>query len=141
MDWRVAKLIEAIDTRSGATGCNLGRTCQKLKLDISPAYAARLFKRQTGLGVKQYAKKQRLLTAIERLTTTNVPVKAIATDLGYRKTFDFARVFKEQCGLTPTRFRQASRRPSGQALCSSPLLGCLADSHRALNKKAGNAAF
>jgi methylphosphotriester-DNA--protein-cysteine methyltransferase len=99
------------ESRSGAMGCSLERTCQKLKLDISPAYAAQLFRRQTGLGVKQYAKKQRLLTAIERLTTTNVAVKAIATDLGYRKTFDFARMFKGQYRLTPTRFRQASRLP------------------------------
>lgn len=57
MDWRVAKLVEAIDTHSGATDWNLERTCQELKLGISPAYAARLFKRHTGLGVKQYAKR------------------------------------------------------------------------------------
>jgi methylphosphotriester-DNA--protein-cysteine methyltransferase len=60
MDWRVAKLIEAIDTHSGATDWDLEHACRELDLDISPAYAARLFKRHTGLGVRQYTKKRRL---------------------------------------------------------------------------------
>jgi AraC-like DNA-binding protein len=53
------------------------------------------------------------MTAIKQLTNTNLPVKAIASELGYRQTFDFARMFKGQCRLSPTRFRKANRLSPG----------------------------
>ncbi len=111
MDRRVAKLVEAINGHSGAMDWNLEHACRELHLGISPAYAARLFKRNIGWGVREYAKKRRLLTAIERLIATSLPMKTIAAELGYRKPFDFARLFKKQFGLSPTRFRQANQPP------------------------------
>jgi len=108
-DWRVVKLLQWIDRGAGAVDCNLDHICRELNLGISSAYAARLFEFHTGQGVRQYTKKKRLLKAIERLITTNLPVKAIAAELGYQKPFDFTRSFEKQFGLTPTRFRNANR--------------------------------
>jgi AraC-like DNA-binding protein len=108
-DWRVVKLLQWIDRRAGAVDCNLDHICQELNLGISSAYAARLFEFHTAQGIRQYTKKKRLLKAIERLITTNLSVKAIAAELGYRKPFDFTRNFEKQLGLTPTRFRNANR--------------------------------
>jgi methylphosphotriester-DNA--protein-cysteine methyltransferase len=109
MDWRVAKLIGAIDSHTGGIAWNLEVACRELGLNISPEYARHLFKRDTGLGVKEYAKKKRLLMVAERLINTNVPFKTIAADFGYRKTYDLARLFKKQYCLSPTKFRQANR--------------------------------
>ena len=109
MDWRVTKLKAYIDGHAGGVGSSLKHTCEELRLGISPAYLAQLFKRETGLSLKKYAKRERLLIAMERLTNTNDPVKAIATELGYRNPFDFTRAFEEQCGLSPTKFRRADR--------------------------------
>jgi AraC-like DNA-binding protein len=109
MDPRVAKLLEAINGHSGAMDFNLEHACRELQLDISPAHAARIFKRDTGVGIREYVTKQRLLMASARLAATDLPIKVIATDLGYRQASDFTRFFKRQRLLNPSRFR---RQPS-----------------------------
>jgi|SRR5579872_6156286 len=103
IDWRVAKLLQSVDQHNGAAGWE--DICQKASLSISPAYAARLFQRHTGQGVRKYATDKRLLRAAEQLITTDLPIKTIAGDLGYRKPFDFARTFRKQYGFAPRRFR------------------------------------
>lgn len=105
MDWRVRTLLQHIDSHTGIEW-DLKHACRELKLDISAAHAARLFKHYTGLGVREYAKKKRLLLAAERLTTTDLPVKVIAAEFGYKKPVDFARGFKEQYHVSPTQFRK-----------------------------------
>jgi len=75
--------LHFIDSHEGNIRWDLGHACQELRLDISGAHAARLFKRYIGLGVREYAKKKRLLMAAERLKTTDLPVKAIASEFGY----------------------------------------------------------
>jgi AraC-like DNA-binding protein len=111
-DSRVAKLTEFIDGHKGGVGWDLEQTCRELKLDISGAYAARLFKRSTGLGIREYAKNKRLSAAAEFVTTTDLSVKAIAAELGYRSPPDFTRSFREQFHLSPTEFRRRALRQS-----------------------------
>jgi AraC-like DNA-binding protein len=79
--------------------------CQRFKPGISPAYAARLFQRHTGQSVRKYARKKRLLRAVEQLTETERPIKAIAAELGYRVPSDLARAFRNEYGLTPRGLR------------------------------------
>jgi methylphosphotriester-DNA--protein-cysteine methyltransferase len=110
MDRRVAQLIEAIRAHSGAMDWNLEHACRELKLGISPAYAARLFHRNTGMGLREYAKQQRFLTATKHLMTTELPIKVIAAGLGYRRVCDFTRFFTKQQSLSPAKFRAAGTR-------------------------------
>jgi|GEM_PF-6214990 len=106
VDLRIMKLLHFIDGHDGHVGWDLDGACRELRLDISGAYAARLFKRCTGLGVREYAKKKRLLMAAERLKITNLPVKVIAAEFGYQSLPHFTRRFKEQFRLSPTEFRK-----------------------------------
>jgi len=108
VDQRIAKLTRFIDSHAGRVGWNLEEACRELKLEISGAYAAQLFKRYTGLGIREYAKKKRLSAASELLTTTDLSVKAIAAEFGYRSPPDFSRRFKEQFHLSPSEFRKRS---------------------------------
>ena len=108
-DWRIVELLRWIDGHAGAVDCNLEQICWELNLGISPAYAARLFELHTGQGFREYTKSKRLIRATEQLIATNRPVKAIAAELGYRRVFEFRRSFEKQFGLTPTRFRNATR--------------------------------
>ena len=112
LDPRIAKLAKFFDSHDGRIGWDLEHICRELKLDISGAYAARLFKLSTGLGVREYAKKKRLSAAAEFLRATDLSVKAIAAEFGYRSPPDFTRRFKEQFHLSPTDFRK-------RALCES----------------------
>lgn len=106
VDRRIMRLLHFIDSHEGSIGWDLDYACRELRLDITSAYAARLFKRCTGLGVREYAKKKRLLMAAERLTTTDIPIKAIAAEFGYQSLPHFTRRFKEQFSLSPTHFRK-----------------------------------
>lgn len=76
MDRRVSKLKETIDSHIGRADWSLEDACRDLKLEITPAYVAQLFKHDTGQGVREYAKRKRLLIAAEQLRTTNLPLKA-----------------------------------------------------------------
>jgi len=109
-DPRVAKLTDFIDTHDGRLGWDLEHTCRNLKLDISGAYAARLFKLSKGVGVREYAKEKRLSAAADLLRTTNLSVKAISVDFGYLSPPDFTRRFREHFHLSPTGFRKRALR-------------------------------
>src|SRR2546429_9582669 len=91
VDRRIMKLLHFIDSHDGSIGWDLDHACRELRLDISGAYAARLFKRCTGLGVREYSKKKRLLMPAERVTTADVPIKAIAAKFGSQYLRDFPR--------------------------------------------------
>ncbi len=110
VDQRIEKLTQFIDSRGGRIGWNLEQACRELKLDVSGAYAARLFKLSTGLGVREYAKKKRLCAAAELLLTTRLSVKVIAAEFGYRSSSDFIRRFRNQFHFSPTEFRRLAIR-------------------------------
>ncbi len=105
-DRRIAKLLHFIDGQDGKVGWDLDHVCRELQLNISGPYAAQLFKRCTGLGVREYAKKKRLLLAAKRLEIPDLPVKVIAAEFGYRSVAHFSRRFKEQFFLSPSEFRK-----------------------------------
>src|SRR5580700_7858328 len=71
-DLRVDRLVQFINTQSGTTGCHLGSACRELRLDISSDYAGKLFRRQTGLGIREYAQLKRMRIAADRLNHTNL---------------------------------------------------------------------
>ncbi|MFZ0796869.1 MAG: helix-turn-helix transcriptional regulator [Terriglobales bacterium] len=139
-DPRIAKLTDFIDSHDGRVGLDLTHTCRELKLDISGAYAGRLFKLARGVGVREYAKKKRLSAAAELLRTTNLSVKAIAVEFGYRSPPDFTRRFKKQFHLSPSDFRKRALRdgPSSDCADSDSRLpvNCLAPIDSSENKDA-----
>src|SRR5258708_8550031 len=83
MDRRIMKLLHFIDSHEGSIGWDLNHTCRELRLDISGAYAARLFKRCTGLAVREYAKTKRLFMSARRLTPTYIPLKPLPAQSAY----------------------------------------------------------
>lgn len=105
-DWRITRLLHFIDAQKGRVGWDIDHVCQELRLYISGPYAARLFKQCTGLGIREYAKKSRLLLAAERLEIPDLPIKVIAAEFGYRSVAHFSRRFREQFHLSPTEFRK-----------------------------------
>lgn len=104
-DRRAVKLRGFIDRNDGQIGWSLDTVCQTLGLGISGAHAGRLFKRQFGVGVRGYAAGRRLMKAAHLLLTTNLCIKTISGNLGYRSTADFSRKFKQEFQLTPTDYR------------------------------------
>ncbi len=105
-DRRATKLRSFMDRNDGQIGWSLDTLCQTLGLGISGAHAGRLFKRQFGIGVREYAAGRRLIKAAHLLRTTNLCIKTISGNLGYRSTTDFSRKFRQEFQLTPTDYRK-----------------------------------
>ncbi|WP_295884366.1 DNA-binding response regulator [uncultured Thiohalocapsa sp.] len=64
------------------------------------------FRNLFGTTVYGFVRESRLRRARALLAETNLPVKSIALDVGYRGTSDLTRAVKGHWGLTPTALRQ-----------------------------------
>ena len=104
-DWRAEKLKDFIDSHSAGDRLSITGVCKELGLPTSVRQARRLFKTSTGISVRKYAKNKRLAFAARQLQATGAPIKVIALEIGYRRTAEFTRSFKELFRLSPTEFR------------------------------------
>ncbi len=106
VDWRIRKILLFIDSEDGKIGPDMTDICRQLDLGISADYATKLFKRETGIGFREYGARKRLMKAASQLADTNLSIKVIATDLGYNIPQAFSRRFKFQYQLRPTEYRR-----------------------------------
>ncbi len=73
---------------------------------FSKTYISRLFRRETGVTLKEYIVKAKMQKARELLTATRLPVGAIAAKVGYDNFSHFTQVYKRIYGITPTEERK-----------------------------------
>lgn len=111
VDWRAKKLKEFVDSHSAGDRLSIESACKELGLPTSGRQGRRLFKTFVGMSFRKYAKIKRLAFAARQLEATEDPVKVIALEIGYRRTAEFTRSFKELFRLSPLEFRRIwSRR-------------------------------
>ncbi len=67
----------------------------------------RQFKTATGMTLHETLVVQRMERARHLLGETNLPIKAVASQLGYRDIGFFAGQFKRLCGVTPAAYRNS----------------------------------
>ncbi len=72
---------------------------------LNPEYFTRLFKKETGLNIKNYITDCKIAAAKDLLLHTAEPVSMIALDLGYSNFSHFTQMFRKAEGLTPSEFR------------------------------------
>ena len=72
---------------------------------LNPEYFTRLFKKETGLNIKNYIIDCKIATAKDMLLKTNLPVSMIALDLGYSNFSHFTQMFRKAEGITPSEYR------------------------------------
>ncbi|MBH5369392.1 helix-turn-helix transcriptional regulator [Bradyrhizobium glycinis] len=76
---------------------------------LSPFHFLRLFSSVLGVTPHQYLVRSRLRHAARRLADENIAVTDIAYDVGFGDLSNFVRTFHRAAGVSPTKFRQASR--------------------------------
>lgn len=69
----------------------------------------RRFRSATGLSPIDYAHALRIEEAKQVLESTDLPIEAIAQDVGYSDSSFFGRLFKRRVGLTPNQYRKKFR--------------------------------
>ncbi len=72
---------------------------------FSRYYFSRSFKKQTGYSFKDYLCQKRLQVAVELLIGSDCPMKDVAVQSGFGSVATFNRVFRENKGCTPSRYR------------------------------------
>ena len=65
----------------------------------------RRFSKATGMTPLDYVQALRLEEAKQLLETGDLPVEAIADEVGYQDTSFFGRLFRRKVGLTPQQYR------------------------------------
>jgi AraC-like DNA-binding protein len=76
---------------------------------ISPFHFLRLFAKVLGVTPHQYLMRSRLRHAARRLADEDRSITDIAYDVGFGDLSNFVRTFHRAAGVSPLRFRQASR--------------------------------
>ena len=76
---------------------------------ISPFHFLRLFSNVLGVTPHQYLVRSRLRHAARLLADDDSSVTDVAYDVGFGDLSNFVRTFHRAAGVSPRRFRQASR--------------------------------
>lgn len=66
----------------------------------------RRFVRATGMSPMEYVHTLRLEESKHALETTDLPIEAIANEIGYEDASFFGRLFRRKVGLTPAHYRK-----------------------------------
>lgn len=72
---------------------------------LNPEYLTRLFKKETGVTLKDYIIECRITTAKDLLVNSSLSVSMIASEVGYHNFAYFANLFKKLEQVTPREYR------------------------------------
>ena len=84
----------------------LARLC-----NMSRATLARHFQEKLGRSASELLTDIRMTMAANELKKSSASTAAVAETVGYQSEAAFQRVFKERMGMTPARWRRATRAP------------------------------
>ena len=73
---------------------------------VSKYHLCRAFKKALGVSIMKYILSRRIMLAKEQLINTNVSCSDIAMLMGFSSFSYFCRAFKEQEGITPSKYRK-----------------------------------
>lgn len=76
------------------------------KVNISPVYLSRLFKKEEGINFLDYLNQYRIDAAKKLLQNPQYNVLEAADMTGFKNTRYFSKIFKKNVGLTPSEYRK-----------------------------------
>ena len=94
-------------------GQNMDRTISRSEAAqqacLNEDYFSRAFKKETGLGYKEYVIEQKMDYAAKLLANTDLPITVVAAKVGYDNYSTFTQMFRKVRGVTPTDYRKATK--------------------------------
>jgi len=82
------------------------------KFGYHPYYLNRVFKKSTGMTLHQAMIAERIGLAMRLLSNTEIPIDAVAAEVGFSDRAQFSTAFKKHTGSTPSEYR----KHNGEAL-------------------------
>ncbi len=104
-DWMVLEMLRYV--REHYRDCNLVELAEQF--GYHPNYASAFLKKETGHSFMDLLQMERLNKAALFLTNSEMPIPAIAEEVGYSSPSFFHKKFKEHFGSTPSSYRQHMR--------------------------------
>jgi AraC family transcriptional regulator len=109
--WQMRRIEEHVE-ESPDTSLSIGLLAEIC--GISGGHLMRAFKQTTGETVHAYVERIRLTKAQRLLCETDLPLKAIAAELGFSTPSSFSFAFRRATGGTPASFREQLRRAASR---------------------------
>jgi AraC-like DNA-binding protein len=81
-------------------------------LGLSAGHLRRIFKQHTGLSPYQYHLQLKISRAKLMLRESDMPIKHIAKQLGFRNVYHFSKLFKKLADVPPNRWRSGPQKAS-----------------------------
>lgn len=81
-------------------------------IGYSPKYFSRYFKEQTNVSFVRYLNQLRIQSAKDLLSDASIPIKDVATRVGFESANTFVRTFKQFEGVPPGQYRTVHLAPS-----------------------------
>lgn len=76
----------------------------------SSSTLSHLFKRELGIGIREYIRQLRMTDAKQMLSNTDLPISTISDMLGYSNPNYFCHIFTQCFGQPPTKYRHRERQ-------------------------------
>lgn len=77
---------------------------------LHPDYLTRIFKKETGMTLKEFVIQTKMKEAQMLLRTTRLPVSIVSAKVGYNNFSHFSYTYKKIMGVTPQEERQKAQR-------------------------------
>jgi len=116
---RIEKVRTILDA---ALGEHLAIEALAERVHLHPNTLSRQFSAVYGQSLSDYRRERRLMVAARLLRETDLPIKSIVREVGYRHGSDFAQAFKRRFGVAPSLYRaglDASTLPAGAGTASA----------------------
>lgn len=76
---------------------------------LNPSYLSRYFKESTGENLSNYVTRCKMEKAAWLLDNSEQKINEIMQQLGYQKSQHFAKIFREQYGVSPKEYKKGIR--------------------------------
>jgi AraC-like DNA-binding protein len=102
---RLNKVLQMIESQPACSVSELA-----IEVQLSPAHLQRLFKQKTGKHLSDLIGEHRLQKAARLLSSSDLPIKEIAHEVGYEHHSSFVRAFQRRFEQSPKYYRQQNYR-------------------------------
>ena len=102
---RIVKQVCQIIEREYMTNLPIPQIAERMHVSVN--YLQSQFKRETGRTIRQYLTDVRVEQARRLLRKSSCKVSDVCSQVGYKDTDYFVRVFREVTGMTPNEYRKS----------------------------------
>lgn len=85
---------------------------------LNPDYLDRIFKKETGMSISKYITQEKVNWAKFLLTTTNISITDIASQVGFSNMSNFASMFKRITDMNPNEYRKQTSAHKDSKSCN-----------------------